>query len=67
MSGSACLLLTQITCLFYIRIFQRPSPLMLAAAHLTMKGHFDVDELLQHLISNTGNNGKTKVRTIIPT
>ncbi|KAK0649449.1 hypothetical protein B0T16DRAFT_456866 [Cercophora newfieldiana] len=41
-------------------ILQEPSPLMLGAARLTMKDHFDVDELLQHLISTTGNKGKTR-------
>lgn len=49
------------------RILQEPSPLMLGAAHLTMKDHFDVDELLQHLISTTGNKGKTRVRLLHPT
>lgn len=43
-----------------ISILQEPSPLMLAATHMTMKKHFDMDELLQHLVSTTGNKGKTK-------
>jgi hypothetical protein len=33
---------------------------MLAATHMTMKRHFDMDELFQHLVSITGNKGKTK-------
>lgn len=43
------------------RILQEPSPLMLAATHMTMKQHFDMDELFQHLVSTNGNKGKTKV------
>lgn len=34
---------------------------MLGAAHMTMKNHFDMDELLQHLVSKDGNKGKTRV------
>jgi hypothetical protein len=34
---------------------------MLAATHMTMKRHFDMDELFQHLVSTAGNKGKTKV------
>jgi len=34
---------------------------MLGAAHLTMKDHFDMDEIFQHLVSTTGNKGKTRV------
>ncbi|KAK0611559.1 hypothetical protein B0T14DRAFT_571440 [Immersiella caudata] len=41
-------------------ILQEPSPLMLGAAHLTMKKHFDMDELLQHLVSTTDNDGQTR-------
>ncbi|KAL2023739.1 hypothetical protein VTK56DRAFT_1453 [Thermocarpiscus australiensis] len=41
-------------------ILQEPSPLMLAATHLMMKRQFDMDELLQHLVSSSGNKGKTK-------
>jgi hypothetical protein len=37
-----------------------PSPLMLAGLHLTLKGHFDMDELFSHLVTNEGNKGKTK-------
>ncbi|KAK4100358.1 hypothetical protein N658DRAFT_507877, partial [Parathielavia hyrcaniae] len=42
------------------RILQEPSPLTLAAAHLTLRDHFDMDELFQHLVSTEGNKGKTK-------
>ncbi|KAK0625298.1 hypothetical protein B0T17DRAFT_492557 [Bombardia bombarda] len=41
-------------------ILQEPSPLMLGAAHLTMKRHFDMHELFEHLISTAGNAGQTK-------
>ncbi|KAK4242903.1 hypothetical protein C8A03DRAFT_39848 [Achaetomium macrosporum] len=41
-------------------ILQEPSPLMLAATHMTLKQHFDMDELFQHLVSTAGNKGKTK-------
>jgi len=34
---------------------------MLGAAHMTLKDHFDMDELLQHLVSTNGNKGKTRV------
>lgn len=34
---------------------------MLAATHMTMGRHFDMDELFQHLVSTDGNKGKTKV------
>lgn len=40
-------------------ILQEPSPLMLGSAHLTMKDHFDMDELFQHLVSTEKNKGKT--------
>ena len=43
------------------RILGEPSPLTLAAAHKTFKGHFDMDELYQHLVSTNGNKGKTRV------
>ncbi|KAK0673652.1 hypothetical protein QBC41DRAFT_352535 [Cercophora samala] len=43
-----------------ISILQEPTPLMLAAAHLTMQSHFDMDELLSHLVTTAGNKGKTK-------
>ncbi|KAK4192221.1 hypothetical protein QBC35DRAFT_373917 [Podospora australis] len=43
-----------------ISILQEPSPLMMTATHMTMKKHFDMDELLQHLVSTSGNKGKTK-------
>lgn len=38
-----------------------PSPLMLGALHLSMRTHFDMDELFQHLVTREGNKGKTKV------
>jgi hypothetical protein len=41
-------------------ILQEPSPLMLGAAHLTMKEHFDMNELLQHLVSTKDNDGQTR-------
>jgi len=34
---------------------------MLGAAHMTLKAHFDMDELLQHLVTTTTNKGKTRV------
>lgn len=37
---------------------------MLGAAHMTMKNHFDMDELLQHLVSTEGNKGKTRVGSL---
>lgn len=37
---------------------------MLGAAHMTMKDHFDMDELFQHLVSKEGNKGKTRVRNL---
>ncbi|KAK1774918.1 hypothetical protein QBC45DRAFT_23176 [Copromyces sp. CBS 386.78] len=43
-----------------ITILQEVPPLVLGAVHMTMQKHFDMDELLKHLISNEGNNGKTK-------
>ncbi|KAK4111581.1 hypothetical protein N656DRAFT_141307 [Canariomyces notabilis] len=43
-----------------ITILQEPTPLMLAATHMSMQQHFDMDELFQHLVSTTGNKGKTK-------
>ncbi|KHE80986.1 hypothetical protein GE21DRAFT_1275760 [Neurospora crassa] len=43
-----------------ITILQEVSPLVLGAVHMTMRKHFDMDELFQHLISSEGNNGKTK-------
>ncbi|VBB81854.1 Putative protein of unknown function [Podospora comata] len=53
-----------------ISILQEPTPVMLAATHLTMKDHFDMDELLSHLVTTAGNKGKTKAylnRSIEPT
>ncbi|KAK4179373.1 hypothetical protein QBC36DRAFT_363182 [Triangularia setosa] len=53
-----------------ISILQEPTPLMLAATHLTMQSHFDMDELLSHLVTTAGNKGKTKAhlnRSIEPT
>ncbi|KAL1884167.1 hypothetical protein VTK73DRAFT_6836 [Phialemonium thermophilum] len=43
-----------------ITILQEPSPLMLGATHMTMAKHFDMDELLMHLVTTDGNKGKTK-------
>ncbi|KXX80744.1 hypothetical protein MMYC01_203827 [Madurella mycetomatis] len=48
------------TTLTQVRILQEPSPLILAAAHMSMQKHFDMHELCQHLVSTTGNKGKTK-------
>ncbi|PTB61992.1 hypothetical protein BBK36DRAFT_1094709, partial [Trichoderma citrinoviride] len=42
-----------------ITIVQEPTPLMLAALHLTMSPHFDMTELLHHLLSDTPNHGRT--------
>ncbi|KAL8376027.1 hypothetical protein RB595_007235 [Gaeumannomyces hyphopodioides] len=41
-------------------ILQEPSPIMLSTAHLTMAEHFDMDELIQHLVTPQGNKGKTR-------
>ncbi|KAK3689860.1 hypothetical protein B0T22DRAFT_528634 [Podospora appendiculata] len=42
-------------------ILQEPTPLMLGAAHLTMRKHFDMDELLYHLVDPAGGSkGNTK-------
>lgn len=41
------------------RIFQEPSPGILAGIHLAMSQHFDMDELFSHLVSPHGNQGKT--------
>lgn len=45
--------------LFSFSIVQEPTPLMLAALHLTMSPHFDMTELLHHLLSDTPNRGRT--------
>ncbi|KAL7918198.1 hypothetical protein ACQKWADRAFT_304764 [Trichoderma austrokoningii] len=42
-----------------ITIVQEPTPLMLAALHLTMSPHFDMTELLHHLLSDDPNGGRT--------
>ncbi|UNI17707.1 hypothetical protein JDV02_004030 [Purpureocillium takamizusanense] len=42
-----------------ITIVQEPSPLILAALHLTMSPHFDMSELLSNLVSETPNRGRT--------
>jgi hypothetical protein len=39
---------------------------MLAATHMTMNRHFDMDELFQHLVSTAGNKGKTKACFLRP-
>jgi hypothetical protein len=44
-------------------ILQEPSPLALGAVHMTLRKHFDMDELFQHLVSTDGNKGKTRVST----
>lgn len=38
---------------------QEPTPLILAALHLTMSDHFDMTELLTHLLSDEPNRGRT--------
>ncbi|KAL7797245.1 hypothetical protein V8C37DRAFT_304448 [Trichoderma ceciliae] len=43
----------------FIPIVQEPTPLMLAALHLTMSPHFDMTELLHHLLSDDPNRGRT--------
>jgi hypothetical protein len=40
-------------------IIQEPTPLILAALHLTMSPHFDMNELLTHLLSDEPNRGRT--------
>ncbi|KID82436.1 GTPase-activator protein for Ras-like GTPase containing protein [Metarhizium guizhouense ARSEF 977] len=42
-----------------ITIVQEPTPLILAALHLTMTPHFDMGELLTHLLSEAPNRGRT--------
>ncbi|KAF4334260.1 hypothetical protein FBEOM_11912 [Fusarium beomiforme] len=42
-----------------ITIVQEPTPLILAALHLIMSSHFDMDELLTHLLSDEPNRGRT--------
>ncbi|KFA75863.1 hypothetical protein S40288_01951 [Stachybotrys chartarum IBT 40288] len=42
-----------------ITIIQEPTPLILAALHLTMASHFDMPELLDHLLSDKPNRGRT--------
>ncbi|KYK54793.1 hypothetical protein DCS_06753 [Drechmeria coniospora] len=42
-----------------ITIVQEPTPLILAALHLTMSPHFDMAELLGHLLSEGPNRGRT--------
>lgn len=43
----------------HVSIVQEPTPLILAALHLTMAPHFDMPELLKHLLSETPNRGRT--------
>ncbi|RGP80386.1 hypothetical protein FLONG3_1535 [Fusarium longipes] len=43
-----------------ITIVQEPTPLILAALHLTMSQHFDMTELLTHLLSDEPNRGRTR-------
>ncbi|PNY24408.1 Uncharacterized protein TCAP_05654, partial [Tolypocladium capitatum] len=40
-------------------IVQEPTPLVLAALHLAMSPHFDMSELLGHLLSEALNRGRT--------
>ncbi|KAM0260971.1 hypothetical protein ACHAPA_009986 [Fusarium lateritium] len=42
-----------------ITIVQEPTPLILAALQLTMSPHFDMPELLTHLLSDEPNRGRT--------
>ncbi|OLN96068.1 hypothetical protein CCHL11_03181 [Colletotrichum chlorophyti] len=42
-----------------VTILQEPSALMLGALHMTMSPYFDMNELLNHLITDHDNNGKT--------
>ncbi|EWG36981.1 hypothetical protein FVEG_00806 [Fusarium verticillioides 7600] len=42
-----------------ITIVQEPTPLILAALHWTMSSHFDMNELLTHLLSDEPNRGRT--------
>ncbi|KAF4968789.1 hypothetical protein FZEAL_10342 [Fusarium zealandicum] len=42
-----------------ITIVQEPTPLILAALHLTMSSHFDMSELLAHLLTDQPNRGRT--------
>ncbi|KAJ4016875.1 hypothetical protein NW752_004009 [Fusarium irregulare] len=42
-----------------ITIVQEPTPLILAALHLTMSQHFDMSELLTHFLSDEPNRGRT--------
>ncbi|KAF9873510.1 GTPase-activator protein for ras-like GTPase containing protein [Colletotrichum karsti] len=42
-----------------VTILQEPSALMLGALHMTMKPYFDMSELLNHLITDHDNKGKT--------
>ncbi|KAM0564481.1 hypothetical protein ACHAPJ_000695 [Fusarium lateritium] len=46
-----------------ITIVQEPTPLILAALHLTMSPHFDMSELLTHLLSDEPNRGRTHAFT----
>ncbi|RGP70431.1 hypothetical protein FSPOR_4006 [Fusarium sporotrichioides] len=43
-----------------ITIVQEPTPLILATLHLTMSQHFDMTELLIHLLSDEPNRGRTR-------
>ncbi|WYZ34216.1 hypothetical protein EsH8_I_000492 [Colletotrichum jinshuiense] len=42
-----------------VTILQEPSALMLGALHMTMSPYFDMSELLDHLITDHENKGKT--------
>ncbi|KAH8886482.1 hypothetical protein GQ53DRAFT_657891 [Thozetella sp. PMI_491] len=41
-------------------ILQEPTPIMLAGIHMTMRQHFDMDELLEALVSSESTKGRTK-------
>ncbi|KAM5355686.1 hypothetical protein ACJ41O_002332 [Fusarium nematophilum] len=43
-----------------ITIVQEPTPLILAALHLTMSSHFDMSELMAHLLTDQPNRGRTR-------
>ncbi|KPM33946.1 hypothetical protein AK830_g12627, partial [Neonectria ditissima] len=42
-----------------ITIVQEPTPLIIAALHLTMSPHFDMSELIAHLLTDAPNRGRT--------
>ncbi|KAG9251223.1 uncharacterized protein F5Z01DRAFT_300937 [Emericellopsis atlantica] len=42
-----------------ITIVQEPTPLIMAALHLTMSPHFDMSELIHHFLSEVPHRGRT--------